>query len=450
VVAAPLTTVTATVPALHFTNKIRSFLDLDTGKSLEVELYRTAAAGTVFNLCAFTAQTNFNTATIAVADTLTDATIAGYKLLYTTGGVLEHIPPPAPSFIAPFKDRIFSCDGNLRAYFSKSHVAGEPINFNDALYVEVDSYGGVITGMAQLDDKFILFKRNAIYYTTGDGPNNTGGGANFQAPIFVTAEIGCTYHASIVNTPDGLMFNGARGYCLLKPTLEVEYIGKEIEYFGNTTIYGATVVSEQNETRFISNDGVGVVYNYLYNNWSINTNETANGWQGKGSCLWQNKYTRITNDGGVYQENTGFLDGANNIFTKVTTGWISLSSLAGFQRVYRAIILGRFMSAHNLKITVYYDYLPNPIATVTITPASLLNISAYSDAVLYADATFSSGTDAYEFSYHLPRQKCQAIAFSFEDLSLSGTQEGFQLTGLTLEIGVKDTAGRFNQAASIG
>lgn len=442
-------TVTVTVPCLHFTSKMKSFNDMDLGE-VRIEIYRTTNAGTLYYLAEDYSQGTFSNATLGLLDLVADTTLLNSRLLYTTGGVLENIMPPQSLFITPFKERIFSCDGNLRLYYSKSRIDGAALEFNDAMYIEMDAHGGPITGAFQLDDKLIVFKRNAIYYITGDGPNIAGGGGAFQTPIFVTAEVGCSYQSSIVSTPEGLIFNGARGIILLKPTLEVDYIGKEIEFFGSNTSYAATVVSEQNEARLLFNDGPCLVYNYLYRGWSINTNETANGWQGKGSCLFQNKYTHITNDGGVYQESNTFLDGSNNIFTKITTGWIALNSIAGFQRVYRAILLGRFMSNHDLKITIYYDYLPKPISTITVTPQSALNITTYTDAVLYADATYSGGTDPYEISLNLPIQKCQAVAFSIEDLNLGGTQEGFQLTAINFEIGVKATAARIKAAANIG
>lgn len=62
------------------------------------------------------------------------------------------------------------------------------------------------------DDKLIIFKPDAIYYVTGQGPDNTGGNNNFSDPIFITSTVGSSNDRSLTFIPAGIMFQSDKGY----------------------------------------------------------------------------------------------------------------------------------------------------------------------------------------------------------------------------------------------
>ena len=163
------------------------------------------------------------TNTVTIVDTLSDAEILGNNLLYTTGGVVENIGPPAFSNITLFDDRLWGVTGedpNL-LWFSKQVIESTPVEMSDlfTLYVAptISAQGstGPITALSTMDDKLIIFKRDAIYYINGTGPDNTGSNNQYSASIFITATVGCSNQKSIVFTPSGLLFQSDKGIWLL-------------------------------------------------------------------------------------------------------------------------------------------------------------------------------------------------------------------------------------------
>jgi hypothetical protein len=89
--------------------------------------------------------------------------------------------------------------------------------------------------------------------------------------------------------------------------------------------------------------------------------------------------------------------------------------MTGFQRVQRVQLLGKYKSAHNLMVVVDYDYGTEFTETYTISPKS-------------ADSQ-------YQYELHLAHQKCEAVKFKIYDISQVG--ESYELTNITLKIGMK-------------
>ena len=144
---------------------------------------------------------------VTITDTLPDNQIVGNALIYTTGSVVEDIAAPASTASALFNNRLWLVDAedqNL-LWFSKQVIEAVPVEMSDllTLYVAPTSGAqgstGVITALAPMDDKLIIFKRDAIYYINGTGPDNTGANSQYSDPIFITSAVGCNNPSSIVN-----------------------------------------------------------------------------------------------------------------------------------------------------------------------------------------------------------------------------------------------------------
>lgn len=418
-----------TIPTLRITKKQDAF----------IEVYRTEASGTVFYKVTTVDSPLFNnlaTDTVTFTDSTLDSVLINNEVLYTTGGVLENIAPPASNLVTTFKNRLITNDPDdpNTFRFSKQRREGFPIEFNDTLLRITDSRGGDISALAALDDKLILFKENAIFYTAGDGPNNLGLQDDFIEPQLVTTDVGCTEPKSVVEMPQGLMFKSRKGIYLLDRSLSVQYIGAAVEDFNNLQTSSAVLVADRNEVRFTSENSVALVYNYFFGQWSTFTNHQA-----EGATNYEDQYTFVKVDGRVFQENaTKFTDGADSYRLRFVTSWIKLSGVNGFQRVYKALLLGNFLSAHKLLVRVGFNYNPVYTQEVQFDPGTILQNSNYGAGSPYGSDSFYGGSDQlYQWELNFKRQKCESIRLEFQDVQEDNFGEGYSISHLTFLIGQK-------------
>lgn len=429
--------VTITFPTLRLTAK------QDDRSNVSLVVYRTEAAGTdlFYRVTSVTSPTmNDPTAdTVAIVDTLADASIISNQLLYTTGGVLEHYAPPACSGITEFQNRIVLTgleDAN-DVWFSKEFKTNEPVGFSDQLKKTVASKGGGIVCPAVIDDKLLVFKTDRYYYTYGEGPNNTGQFGDFQEPSFVTADVGCTNAQSVVQWPGGLMLRTAKGIYAIDSTLTPSYIGDAVEDFNHLTISSANLVAEFNQIRFTTSDGVALVYDYYEKQWSTFTAHEATD-----AVVWQEQYVVLKTNGVTWREDpTYFKDAGAPYRVRIGTGWLAAAGAVGFQRVYKIFLLGEYLSQHRLQVKVGYDFSPAYTDTIPVDPDTSLEIACYGDGATYgADAVYGGANNAYRFSAGLRIQKCQSIRFLIEEKVTSateGSQQSFTISTLGLLVGMK-------------
>ena len=425
---------TLTIPTLRLTQK------KGTRNSVQIVVYRTVDVGTVFyQVSSITSPTYNDTTvdTVTFADSLADSAIIGNNLLYTTGGVVDNAQSEATNIITTFKNRVFyvPSDDQFSYNYSKQAVPTTPVEFYDQQAVQLDHRGGKITALAPLDDKIIFFKESALFYMTGDGPDATGSQNDFSEPQLITTDGGCVDASSVVSMPLGLMYKSAKGIYLLNRGLNIEYIGKDVEKYNSDTILSATLVSNKNQVRFGLNTGVVIVYDYLVGQWYTFTNHTLFA----DSVDWDDTYVYIRSDGLVYQENDSFSDNGNYIKMLIKTGWFSLAGMQGFQRLYKALIIGNYVSKHKLQISAAYDFSDVATETVVIDAYALLNNPLYGDDVVYGDSTpYGGDFPLYQFRYMLPRQKCESIQLTIEDTQTDQIGEGYQLSALGFELGIKE------------
>ena len=421
------------VPTLRLTNK----------ENVVVEIYRTEDAGALFYLINSVAVPFFNNIavdTVTFLDGRSDANLISGRLLYTTGGVLENIAPPSARILATHtaSDRIFLAgleDANLLQY-SKIVGPGQAVEFNDDLQIRVDPVGGDVTALASMDEKLIIFEEDAILFISGTGPSNTGAQDTFTTPERISTDIGCIDPKSVVLTPDGLMFKSRKGIYLLSRALQISYIGAPVELFNNLSISSAKVVAELNQVRFTTINGACLVYNYVYKFWATFTNHQA-----KSAEVVGNDYYYLRLDNALYKENRqSFADAGIPIKMRLEIGWISFQTLQGFGRVYKMLLLGDWLSAHNLFVKVGYDFNEAWTQSVTIDPAIAdVEATAYGLDSPYGepDTKPYGGTGLpYQTRVNLKQQKCQSIKLEIEDVQ-ENAGEGFSLSQITFQVGMK-------------
>lgn len=417
------------IPTLRITKKENVF----------IEVYRTEAAGTLFyKVTSNTALTlNDKTVdTITYVDSKTDAQLLSGEILYTTGGTLDNIAPPSAGMIVTWKNRIVlkSSDESNLLNFSKIRTEGNPVEFNDQLRISVDPRGGDITALGVIDDKLIIFKENSIHLQTGDGPNNLGEQNDFGLPQLITSDAGCIDVNSVVEVPDGLMFKSKKGIYKLSRSLSAEYIGAEVEGFNGSRVTSAELIQDSNQVRFVLEDNLALVYDYYYKQWSTFTNHQA-----VGATIYNSKFAFVKSDGQVFLENQDkFTDGANSVPMKVVTSWLKLAELSGFQRLYKFLLLGEYRSKHRLRVKVGYNFNSTFTQETIVNPYATIAPVAYGDSSPYGDEEYYGGKNPlYQWRFFPKLQKCQAVRICFEDIMDDVSGESFRISGLRLEMGVK-------------
>lgn len=379
-----------------------------------VIIYRTTNNGTVFYRCAETRASDL-LAYVLVYDETQDTELETREILYTTGGVLQNDPAPIAKYSVSGGGRLFLAGLEVdEVAYSKKYLYGESVTFSDLFRISLATGGSFdkskISGLGYMDGKLFIFKEKSVYMVQGDGPNELGQNDSFTQPEIITGDVGCISHASIQVIPDGIIFQSDKGIWLLSRGLSFNYIGAGVDDFSQSKVISSVVNSSESEVRFYTENGMCLIYNYVTSQWSTSEQYCISADTLNGEIITSNGYD-IRKDG-------GFLNSLSQPFSMtVKTPWFKTSSIQGFARIWTAKILGKFKSAHKLRVRVFYDY----------------------DSVNYDEYIRNpKATDKqYQYEIHLKRQKCEAIQFEVSDIDQAGTMESMALTGITLEAGIR-------------
>jgi len=451
------------IPTLRLTKKVAN--------PVKIVIYRYSVAQQIYYQVTSLTAPLLNDTTIdsvTFTDIYGDASILGNNIIYTNGGVVENINAPASNIFTLFDTRFWMVDAedqNL-LWFSKQVIEATPVEMSDlfTFYVAptqaAQGSTGPITALAPMDDKLIIFKQNAIYYINGTGPDNTGSNNQYSQPIFITSTVGCANQQSIVFMPQGLMFQSDKGIWLLGRDLSTSYVGSAVEAFNGSLVESAINVPETNQVRFTLNTGETLMYDYFYSQWG-----TFVGAPGISSCIFQGLHTFLNSFGEVYQENTGsYLDGANPVLLGLTTSWLNLAGLQGYQRAFFFYLLGQYLTPHKLQLSIAYDYNPSP------TQSSLISPTNYSQPYGGANPNPGDGTDSQDpygqgtpyggesavenWRVFLTKQRCQSFQITLQEIydPSFGVSAGAGLTlsGINLVWGYKKGFRPIGSAHSIG
>lgn len=387
---------------------------------------------------------------LVIVDGKSDAQILGNTILYTTGGVVEDIAAPASIASALFNNRLWLVDAedqNL-LWYSKQVIEAVPVEMSDLLTLYVapttgaQGSTGPITAIAPMDDKLIIFKKDAIYYINGTGPDNTGANSTYSDPVFVTSTVGCANPNSIVLMKDGLMFQSDKGIWILGRGLDTEYIGFPVEEFNSNVVKSATAIPGTNQVRFVLDDNTTLMYDYFVQQWGTHTNIAA-----ISATLWQGLHTYLNTYGQIFQETQNmFLDGSEPVLMSLTTSWVNIAGLQGFERFYAANLLGTYFTPFKLNVELAYNYNPSPVQSVIVTPDNqTLN---WGQEALWGTGgswgnDFDQSGQANVFTARVfpKHQKCESFQVSIQEIydpSFSQPAgQGLSLSGLLLLVGMK-------------
>jgi len=435
---------TLTIPTLRITDH----------SAVDVEVYRTINNGTLYFKVGSVSNDESADTVSFVDSSITDANLIGLESLYTNGGVLDNIAPPAQSVLGTFKNRMFvvSSEDPQVLYYSKQRLGDSAIEFNDSFKITVNEAKS-ITGIQQMDEKLILFEDNRIFLITGNGPTPTGDNNDFSDAQLITSDAGCVDPRSIVLIPQGILFKSNKGIYLLNRSLETVYIGAPVERFNSNTITSADLLQDVNQVRFLCSNGDTICYDYYYNKYSIFTSH-----QGNGATVWQKtgNYVYLRTDGSVWEQSSAYTDDGAFYPLKLTTSWLKTDAVQGLQRVRKAFVLGEYQSDHILKVQVGYDFEPFFRETHTFNYSRDLFLTKFAEENPFASQTFASGSSGdlangvYQFRMHLGKQKCECLRFTIEDTEDSATAkpevgQSYSVSNMMLEVGLRDTGMKLPQ-----
>ncbi len=432
--------VTLSIPTLRLTYK--------TANPVKIVVYRWSAANqTYYQVTSIAAPTLNNTAvdSIDFVDILPDSSILGNNILYTTGGIIENIAAPATNLTALFNNRLFLVDAenpNL-LWFSKQVIEATPVEMSDLLTIYVapttsaQGSTGPIKALSAMDDKLILFKKNAIYYINGQGPDNTGANSQYSDATFITSTVGCSNQQSIVFIPSGLMFQSDKGIWLLDRSLNTQYIGAAVEAYTLTaTVNSAVNVPGTNQVRFTLDSGITLMYDYYFQQWGTFTNVPA-----VSSTIYGGKHTYINSLGLAYQEASGsYLDGSTPVLMAFTTSWINAAGLQGYERFYQLYLLGQYITPFKLTVQIAYDYNSSFQQSTIVTPEA--PSGDYGNEALWGSGEVYGGpSNVFEARVFPEKQKCESFQISVSEtydpsLGLSAGA-GLTLSEMEMIIGIK-------------
>jgi len=435
-----------TIPTLRLTGKSNVELEVYTTEVNLTVFYRTPNGAATDPLAA-PLYNDSSVDTVAFTRQAADATIISQEILYTQGGILENIGPPAASLIAASKSRVFLVDSETGlVWFSKAFVPDEGAAFSNLFAIRVDPIQGErgdITALAAIDDKTLLFKRDSIYALAGDGPDDAGFGNTFTEPVLVTTDVGAKF-PTVGLIPDGVTFFSAKGIYLLTRSLQAVYLGAEVEDVNSGTPAAIVLDDDKNQLRVLMRSGDSPMYDYFFRQWSLFT-----GHNGVGMVRHAGVLHYALSDGTVRKEDaTFFREGTNDVRLKLSTGWVKLAGIQGFQRVRRILLLGKFHTTHTLLAKVFVDYQETDIEQFTFDPAAVLLVTPYGSGLYGAGLYGGVADQVYQLRHHLARQKCQAIRFDFEDTGVS-PDKAMSINAMALEIGLIPGGARLKPEKSV-
>lgn len=394
---------------------------------------------------------------VTYVDTQADSSILGNNLIYTTGGVIENISPPACDVIALYQSRLMliEAENKNNLWYSKQVIQSTSVEMNDGFVMYVapttaaQGATGPVRGLCPLDDKLILFKKDALYYINGAGPDNAGLNNQLSEPTFISSTIGSDQPKSIVFTPVGLMFQSDKGIWTLGRDLSTSYTGAPVEAYNANVALSSVNVPGTNQVRFTIDAGSTLMYDYYFQQWG-----TFTGIPGISSTLYQGLHTFIDSYGRVFQESPDkYLDGNRPVELKFTTGWMNLAGLQGLERAYFFYILATYKSPHRLQIQIAYDFERSPSQTVEIVPDNYA--TPWGDSESWGSTPYWGGNSTVEqWRVFLNKQKVQSFQISVREVydpSLGAPAgAGLTISGLNLVVGLKKGYATLKPSKSVG
>lgn len=376
---------------------------------------------------------------VTFVDAMPDDTAKTREVDYTTSGELYNVACPGPAFLAPVGNRLFAAGGAIpanTAVFSKITQPGGPVLFSDTGVVDgCPAAGGAITGIGEINDTPVLFKRNNIFALAGGGPDNLGGSGTFAVQS-VSTDLGCVNQQSVVKIPQGLMFKSGKGIYLLDQSLGLQYVGAPVEAFNAQDITAAHTVPDTSQAIFLTNSGYTLMYDYQFNQWSSFTGHT-----GISACVKGLEYAYLKSDGELRIRDTSvWTDGGQFYRLKLKTGPVRLDEIVQkFSLFKRIMILGEYFTPHRLRVGLWYNREVAPYETWTWDPSTVITSSTWGSGT-WGSGTWGGAIDGTTYQHeHAPkRMKNATVSIELTELVGDPPGRGFEISEIAIRVGVRE------------
>lgn len=376
-----------------------------------------------------------------ISVSLPKPTTIANELVYTAGGVLPSEAAPAFRDIAAWQDVLVGINAEDRneLWYTKPIEPGYAPEWNPALTIRLPSDGGDVVAIVTVDDKLVCLKERAVYYVVGSLRNGLGQG-NDPTVVRVASDVGCVGRHTTALIPDGLLFvaNNGRGLVLLDRGMSIRRMRQAENRFAEAgdTIHSALVVPHESCVRWATTSGVDngssvIVLDYEHGVMSRFTEYSG----GVHHAVIDGRVWLLDTNGAVKREAiVGEVVATQAPYWSVTTAWIKLGGLNGFQRQKRLLLLStpgnRSVGAVGLGVNMYLNYDDSlPIATATWDPLQ-----------------WGPGFFGHQVEWHIPKQKCTSVKFTIyereiaeEALTPDSDYSSCTLSQLSLRLGVKPT-----------
>ena len=444
--------VTATLGCLHATQRQNT----SRARIVAITLYRTTigagASGVYYRVWTGAvptlAQSAVQSATIAYVDSAADASIIVNERL-DTSRLTPGCPSSLSSLIAHNGRLVGIGDDGVSLWVSTQFDGGTTVPYFSDTLVQYMPDGGRITALASMDGQLIVFRADAIYLITGDGPDASGQQGGFSAPRKVATDIGCTSDwRSVVLTPQGIVFQSNDQLCLLTRSLEVQYLSGPVE--DTLALYpvitSSTFYADRDETRFTvratesSTTGYVLNWNYVTGAWSVfdyydDVAASAHAaWEH--STVVDGTWYAVNRNGSAVVENSllsatgAYKDGAQWVTLSVATAWIRPAGVQGYARFREAGVVWEQGAPCDLVVKVGYDDSDSYSETLTKLASE---IAAYTSPKGHT-------------RFHWARQRAMSLRLEVSDATPTGvsstTGQGPILYGLTVALAVKSGINR--------
>jgi len=440
-----------TVASLSLTEKF----DVESqGWPVYIVSYRTKANGSTFYR-EFTLETESSliTAWHSFTSSAADSSLDGREILYTDGGVLPNMQPPAARHIVQHGRRLWliSRDDPTLIWISKilqpgAEMPGFPLEF-----VMRDEVGGGHVALASMGSQILALKEECISMYAGDPPNDLGVGGNLSGPHPVAQHTGCINPVSVVHCPAGVAFQSRDTIWLVNPGMQTERIGAAIEDQIATYPHCRAAVLDQKrevilwsmtngENEYGDNPtaGITLVWHYNAGEWSVwhhpsRTSTAREPTLGSAVC-WRGDLNRwethhVQADGTVLYYDNGYHDhDGTDPSLHVSTPPLAFAGVAGFQRVRRLHIRGTYLGAHSIAVRLYYD-----------------NSASAGDVISFSEAEVEALRDGSEehLRIHIPRQKTKMLRVRIETQAGASPASGAQARWETIAVEAAGKQGLF-------
>ena len=344
------------------------------------------------------------------------------RIGYWESGEITPGPAPALVDVVSAGDRVFGLSAEVPTliYYSKIIRQGYAIEWTRNYTIE---FPEPLVALSSLPDGRLLgLSANAVYYTYGEGPSDTGQGAGFSVPQVLTLQTGCTAPPSIAAGDFGVVFRGPRGFYQVTRDLSLQYVGLPYEDTTQTgTVVCTSIDAVRSEVHFYLEGGGAWIYNTLRGQWSSFTTGDAQDVQS--ATVANNRPMRWVADsattGNIW---TYSLDpAAAPALMSLQTGWLEMGRLQGFGRMWELQIEGTREPAtlSALRVQVFYDYADTPEETFE----------------------YDDPGEHIKIRLRTARQKCESVSLRFVEYVPPGAADadcqGWNLSLCTLLAGVK-------------